>query len=346
MSDLTLTTLLPFLHHPQKKTLWIADENISGSVSVVPPHPLLHVVSNRFDIASAARAAGHNTTFSDMDFSSQSAETFERIAFRIAKEKAVNHHVINEAFRLLHPQGELLIAGMKNEGIKSLFDNSKTLIGNGLLKKHGSAYLGHFTKTDMASNDQTLDSQDYSQLRLLEAVQLNFYSKPGLFGWNKIDEGSAFLAEHLPAFLSTFKTHPSSMLDLGCGYGYLTLMTRELPLSVRVATDNNAAALLAMQKNAEHHQLQVTVHGDDCASSLTEPFDMILCNPPFHQGFDTDGTLIEKFLQHTHRLLKPEGKALFVVNSFIGLESVAASRFSSVVQLANNRRFKLVSLKI
>src|SRR5690606_9948663 len=80
---------------------------------------------------------------------------------------------------------------------------------------------------------------------------LTIHSKPGLFGWNKIDQGSEFLIQSLPAMLGTMPRPPASLLDLGCGYGYLTLMTKDLPLQGRVLTDNNAAALFTARHNCD-----------------------------------------------------------------------------------------------
>jgi 16S rRNA (guanine1207-N2)-methyltransferase len=180
---------------------------------------------------------------------------------------------------------------------------------------------------------------------MVETATLNFYSKPGLFGWDKIDQGSQFLGQYLPDVLLRYPRQPESLLDLGCGYGYLTLMTRDLLLSRRVATDNNAAALLAMQCNATHYGMQVDVVADDAGASISEHFDIILSNPPFHQGFSADSDLTDKFLKNTRRLLAREGAALMVVNAFIGIERIANQYFTRVETLANNGAFKLLLLQ-
>src|SRR5690606_14598650 len=124
---------------------------------------------------------------------------------------------------------------------------------------------------------------------------------PGIFGWNKLDRGSVLLAEQAVAVLSgaalpgastsdVASGEPASgglgsVLDLGCGYGYLLLATADLPFSSRTATDNNAAAIIAAEANFDQRELAVTVTLDDCGAHLQEQFDVILCNPPFHHGF-------------------------------------------------------------
>jgi 16S rRNA (guanine1207-N2)-methyltransferase len=343
--DAAFDALLPSLQQQARKTLWIADENALDIVGTIMPSANLDILSNRFDIVAGARFSGHTAEFSDFDFSPYTPGSMQCIVYRVSKEKPVVHHVLNHAFQLLAVGGELLIAGLKTDGTKTYIDKCKQLFGNGGIKKSGAAYLGHFCKDADTPCADFLDDQDYASLRMIHTPELDFYSKPGLFGWNRIDQGSAFLVQALPDCLAGLAVQPQSVLDLGCGYGYLTLMTRDWPLSLRVATDNNAAALLAMKKNAGHYGIDVEVVAADAGSSLDRSFDLVLCNPPFHQGFAVAGDLTDKFLQSAHRLLSAKGVALFVVNTFVGLEKKAASHFSSVTLLANNRSFKLLLLR-
>jgi 16S rRNA (guanine1207-N2)-methyltransferase len=234
----------------------------------------------------------------------------------------------------------------KNRWHKTYIEKCRPVFGNGSIEKSGAAYLGHFRKSNDVLHTALLDDQDYASLRLVQTTALDFYSKPGVFGWNRIDQGSAFLLDALPDCLKSFPLPPQSLLDLGCGYGYLTLMTRDLPFSRRVATDNNAAALLAMRCNADHYGINVDIMPADAGDALDGLFDLVLCNPPFHQGFSVAGDLTDKFLRGTRRLLSPQGKALFVVNQFVGLERKAGAYFSAVDVLANNRSFKVVRVQV
>ena len=327
------------------KTLWIADEQALDIVSTLAGLPDCLVISNRVDVVRVAQAAGMDAKFSDFDFSALPDGSVARIVYRLSKEKPVVHHIINAATRLLAPGGELLFAGFKNEGTKTYFEKARLLFGNGEWQKNSTVYLARHEQPPKAVNAEPLDDQHYASVRLLETDDEAFYSKPGIFGWNKIDNGSYFLAAHLPDFLALFETPPESLLDLGCGYGYLTVQTHDWPLARRVATDNNAAAVLAMVKTAEHYGLQVEVIADDCGSTLQENFDVILCNPPFHQGFRVDDRLTLKFLQQTQRLLARDGAALFVVNAFIPLEQAAQPYFRQIKTLVHNGSFKLVVLQ-
>ena len=137
----------------------------------------------------------------------------------------------------------------------------------------------------------------------------------------------------------------ANALDLGCGYGFLTIASNHLPIQKRVLTDNNAAALTSARHNCAQLGLNAEIIASDAGQQLTSQFELILCNPPFHQGFSVDGDLTDKFLRSTKQLLAKQGVAYFVVNQFIPLEKKALVHFKIVKILAQNKSFKIVELR-
>ena len=87
-----------------------------------------------------------------------------------------------------------------------------------MLKKWQILYCFNSTKIVAA---EPLNDKDYSQLRPIQFT--NACTEAGDFGWDKIDRGSAFLIDYLPQFLSDYKNASQTLLDLGCGYGYIAL---------------------------------------------------------------------------------------------------------------------------
>jgi len=356
MTDRALELLQEFLRDTGKKTLCIADENLLGQVTQLQQHPQLTLISNRWDIAKQAQNAGINSHFSDMDFSHIEDASLEQIVYRVSKEKPLVNHVIREAFRVLALGGQLHISGEKGDGTKTYIEKAGKLFGEKVpAQKNGSFYLGSVVKKQTQADAKALkalDDKHYHELREIgELAGQPLYSKPGQFGWNKLDRGSELLIELADDYLSHLKVQPKSLLDLGCGYGYLTLNSlRWTSIERRTATDNNAAALLSVSKNSQQHSAPIQVISDDCGESITDTFDLILCNPPFHQGFDVDGDLTTKFLKRMQSALNKGGVALVVVNLFIPLERKAKefpkqSGFSKVDILENNGAFKVIALR-
>ncbi|HEY7884704.1 MAG TPA: methyltransferase [Cellvibrionaceae bacterium] len=334
------------LEQPTAATVVVLDENTSDIHTATESANTLFI-SNRFDVHQRLHARGINTCFSDFDTRGNTPSSVDALFYRLSKEKPVVHHIINSAQRLLKTGGQLYLTGLKSEGAKNFLEKAAAQLGSTkVTRKQGAIYTVVISKAQGVL-PAPLDDQDYHQLRpISSAPEFEFVSKPGLFGWQKIDAGSRFLIDSLQALqLPT----PAHMLDLGCGYGYLTVRAcRELFTKAPdrlTLTDNNAGALIAALANLKHHELNGQVIAADVGDSIDAPADFILCNPPFHQGFSVSGDLTDKFLQATKRLLAPQGQAFFVVNSFIGLEQKAEELFGQVNILANNRQFKVVALR-
>ena len=325
------------------KILLIADEQLDcNSLLTLKALPNLTLVSNRYDLIAAAEQNNIHCYFNDMELSA-CAETFDIIGYRISKEKAVVHHVINQAPQYLNGDGQLLLCGFKNEGIKTYSTKTEAFFGCKASVSKGPRQL-KLASFKPQSLDQPLDDKHYTSTINIAQADFPILSKPGQFGWNKIDEGSELLIHQFKTFLETTTEQPSSLLDLGSGYGYLSLQAWKLGQKHIVATDNNAAAINSCRQNFKLHSIAGEVIADDCAASITDKFDVVLCNPPFHKGFDTEKELTEKFVKSAKQRLTKIGSALFVVNQFIPLEQVAATIFSSVETVFNNNRFKVIKL--
>ena len=342
------------------RVLLIADESFDTALIPAFQHaiPQLQVITNRYDVAQQCEP--HDLPCQFNDFASLTPQGFDYCLFRVSKERAVCHHIFNQSLQFLAPSGQILIGGKKNEGIKSYQQALvKTLGFNGLLKKNGNNYMGAFVRPE--KTDGALEDKQYSDLRpiLLKNSGKTIQSKPGLFGWNKEDQGSAMLMDWFKHALTQpplSKANFTQALDLGCGYGYLSLRllhARQLAplasLQRLYATDNNAAAIQACTRNLAESpdaaDVNITVQADNCGEGITERFDLILCNPPFHQGFDNSRDLTQRFLTATKRLLTKDGIALFVVNQFIPLEQLASKHFSRITCVYSDRSFKLVQVQ-
>lgn len=343
MTDTAFTLLKPELDSASGRALWIADENLLNQTSSA--NPAVTVISNRYDLCQQLDTAGWTSQFSDFDFTPYADHTVDKIIYRVSKEKPVVHHVINQAIRILKPGGTLCIAGLKNEGIKTYLDKAKKLFAGQIeqSKSDKNSWMG-ILHSPGAPDTALLEDQDYTSLRVVTSDEnFNYISKPGVYGWNKIDKGSAFLIAELTRFTERLPAPPTTALDLGCGYGYLAINCA--PLGCRItATDNNAGALLACQENIRQLGIDAEVIVADCAEGISERFPLIICNPPFHQGFSIEGDMTDRFLDAARKHLQSDGIACFVVNLHIPLERKAKKLFSTIETIADNGSFKLILL--
>lgn len=351
--------------------LWAADEH---PITADDLHSIkdagINFISNRIDPFRLAQDMGFAAKFSDFAFDSIERGQIRHVFFRIAKERALVHRVINQAFERLPTGGTLWLVGFKNEGIKTHISKASELFGSKATISKGKNQVSVASIVKVANEGQPLEDADYGQLRKNHfintqnpAVTQEFWTKPGLYGWDKIDSGSQFLVEIMTRHFSEKTQHlkGKKALDLGCGYGYLSCFLAELNPEKIVATDNCIAALRATEKNLQElacPDYQVVgsnagdslcadgaVHADGSVSSdraTKEKFELITCNPPFHQGFATSDQLHKRFLDNTKRLLAPDGQAWYVVNQFLPLEKHCKRASLQYTEIARNNSFKVL----
>lgn len=341
------TALLPLLtaEAADVPLLLVLDEQ---ATALPPPRvPGSRVLTNRCDVAAAAAEAGWSAHFSDFCFDASLGSACTDVRYRLSKEKRVVEHVLQSAWQWLPVGGVLRLAGYKEEGIKTFAARMAEVwqVAPRLQRAEGRLHLYALQKQQPPQ--RLLQSADY---RSLQAVGTwggeVLLSKPGVFGWNRIDEGSALLLEVLAAEWVRQPATGLRALDLGCGFGLLALALCQAGCADVVATDNNAAALAAAAGTLQRYMAagQAQVLAADCGAGLAGRFDLLLCNPPFHQGFAVEQQLTERFLQAARRLLRPGGRALFVTNGFVPLERKAAAVFRHVQRLAATSRFQVVGL--
>lgn len=342
MSDASsiIQKLVSTTKHP---VLLVADENLD-SAELLPPAQGGQAITNRWDQHLELSKLGWHSTFCDYLWPESHATELDLI-YRISKEKAVVHHIINMAAEKLSQGAELLLVGKRSEGIKTYAKKAQLRLGGArseekLDKEH---WLIRLSKG--AATGAKLDEQDYAVLR--QVAEVNGHrldAKPGIFGWSKIDAGSALLIERLPSLIN--KVLPLAnlrVLDLGCGSGYLSLATCS-PETQIYSTDNNAAALQVTELNLANAGFNSVVQASDAGTEISGTFDLILCNPPFHSGFGIDLGLTDKFSQQAARLLNAKGIACFVVNEHVPLGRIATKYFHQVNLDINNGSFCVYSL--
>lgn len=343
MSDGAYAYLIAQLAQISGRKIWFAEESCGDYLPALAAFKQqLLLITHRFDIYQQAEKLGISAQLSDAIWPEVDKELITSCFLRIGKEKPWVHQIINQARQFLPQQGQLFMAGGKQEGIKTFADKAAALFNSSQkAQKNGDFYTLQLSQLATPA-EQYLPCEDYSQFRtVLMLKERPVVSKPGIYGWNKIDRGSELLIQTLQQETLPACEHS---LDLGCGYGYLTLAAEHLPLGLRTCTDNNALAIEACKRNCQAWEIHAQTHLADCGDGLKKDYDVILCNPPFHQGFEVENHLTQRFLMAAARLLRRSGVAYFVVNQFIPLERKAEGFFKRCEKITGDGQFKIVRL--
>jgi len=174
-----------------------------------------------------------------------------------------------------------------------------------------------------------------------------YVSRPGLFAWDRVDTASALLAEHLPTDLA------GSVADLGAGYGYLSaqVIARCLAVARLDLYEAEARALEPARQNLQHAQREsgrdvaFAVHWHDVTQGLPQRHDVVISNPPFHQGRADLPELGRAFIDTAANALLPHGRFWLVANRHLPYEATLAARFNEVRTVIMQDGFKVIEAR-
>ncbi len=162
---------------------------------------------------------------------------------------------------------------------------------------------------------------------------------PAVFANGKLDEGTQLLLEALEVHVT------DEALDIGCGAGFIGMHIAGLASKGMVTmVDASLAAVDAAQGMIERSGLtNIRVLASDGAQEvLSERFDLVVTNPPFHLGGIQTTETAERFIREATQVLRPRGRFYLVANRFLKYEPVMRSCFGTVEEVSGNARYKVL----
>lgn len=234
--------------------------------------------------------------------------------------KAWMLYALQVALHALRTDGHLYVTGAKDRGIATMARYIEQSFGNveTLLISKGQRVLCA-TSTARSSSPLT------SPLRA--------------FASNALDDGTRLLLQSLDVQAG------DQALDIGCGAGFIGLHIARLSTSGHVTmVDASLLAVATAREAVEKSQLDnVEVMASDGARAIiNRRFDLVVTNPPFHQGGAQSLATGEQFIREAAQVLRPGGRFYLVANRFLKYEPTLHACFTQFAEVGGDTRYKVL----
>jgi len=273
------------------------------------------------------------------EFGLPSQHSFESALLYWPKSKAFAHSLLRWiASQITKPVSIYLLAA-NDAGGKSL-NNSVKDFGDDIVKvdvaRKCSLWSFKLNPINDFSWEKEMSSFNYDNL---DNDPINFTTYPGVFNAGKLDIGTKLLLDNITL------NKRGRVLDLACGSGVigLTCKSRRPELYVEMV-DIDGMALASAELNSKNMGLDCPVFASDGLSN-TKKFNTIICNPPFHQGKETDYNFAQQLIRTAKQHLLPRGELWIVANRQLAYEQWAEKSCRIVETVVQGNGFKVLKLR-
>jgi len=157
-----------------------------------------------------------------------------------------------------------------------------------------------------------------SEFRFIDYVynsnKFKFTSDLGVFSSYEINVGSKLLVE---SYIKLGRSNVS-VLDIGCGYGFIGIVLSVIMNCIVTMSDNNQRATHLAKMNVDNNHVEAKVIDSNVYDNIKEKYDVIITNPPVTSGKDVVRKILDEAVDH----LNENGEVWFVLHKNQGAESM------------------------
>ena len=265
---------------------------------------------------------------------------FDAVLISGARQHTEGLSGLAAALRILRADGLLACAAANDAGGRRLEDDLGAL---GVKCNAESKYKSRIVVTGRPQDAETDKVKAAIAAGSYQPVVEDLYiSRPGVFCWDRVDTGSALLAENLPVMAGRGA-------DFGCGYGFLAchILRASQAVSELVCIDADARAVECCRRTLEKNGFggvntkYLWADITDPAEVLPRDLDWIVMNPPFHEGKKALPGIGAAFIGRAASSLRSGGELWMVANAALPYEKILAANFRQNVRLREENGYKL-----
>lgn len=170
-------------------------------------------------------------------------------------------------------------------------------------------------------NDENLKSNIKKVNYSFKGIDFNFSTDTGIFSYGETDDASKILITNIPEL-------SGSMLDLGCGYGFIGICLSKVYNLYATFVDVNLKALELTKTNCKNNNVNGNIFESDGFSNIKHKSNNIVINPPIHAGKKIVYDMYENSIKHLE-----DGGSLFIV---IRKKHGAETTINKLTEIYNN----------
>jgi 16S rRNA (guanine1207-N2)-methyltransferase len=267
--------------------------------------------------------------------------SFDVVLCHLPRGREVQRELIRGVARVLRPAGRFYFVASTKAGIKGAIAYARDLFGLCGVVRRKKGYHVAMTVQPTGMTPPRMSDAYVTRTITLDGVETALVSKPGVFAWDRLDGGTACLVDAMEI------ERCDRVLDLGCGTGLAGVAAaRRAPEGKVVLVDADLRAVRSARRTLETNGVDTgEVFLSDGVSRVigSDLFDVVITNPPFHQGREMDYRVAHQFVRDSREVLRPGGRLFLVSNRFIDYEDLIHETFGSVATACADRSYHVLT---
>lgn len=256
---------------------------------------------------------------------------YDYVLIQIPKNMSYFEDLLATLTSHLKPHSQLICGSMLKHLAPASFELLNKYIGpttTSLAQKKARLVFARFEKKAVTS--------PFPISVKMEGFQLPFIHHSNLFSREKLDIGTRFFLQQIPQ--GSFQ----NILDLGCANGIIGIKAKELNPEAKIFFSDDSA--MALESASINYRSYFADEADFCWTNCYEGqevhnMDLVLCNPPFHQGTTIGDFIAWQMFQDAYKVLSRGGLLRIIGNSHLGYQVKLKKIFGNAKIVDTNNKF-------